>query len=126
MGPYGPAWARMGPARALDEREKFWKNAPAFVSNACLSKIVVFNLHITFFDSFTCSSDFWPKSATVPCGHQWSVYDVLGWFCGPGPGSGSGTGFLSLKGSQGVALNSLIFPRVIFFHVFFVTHFPTL
>ena len=43
-------------------------------------------------------------------GHQWSVYDVLGWFCGPGPGSGSGTGFLSLKGSQGVALKS---PRIL-------------
>ena len=43
-------------------------------------------------------------SATVPSGHQWNVYDSLGWFCGPGPGSGSGTGFLSLKGNQGVAL----------------------
>ena len=62
-------------------------------------------------------------SATVPCGYQWSVYDVLGWFCGPGLGSGSGTGFLSLKGSQGVALISR---GVTFFHVFFVTHFPTL
>ena len=55
-------------------------------------------------------------SATVPCGHQWNVYDVLGWFCGPGLGSGSGTGFLSLKGSQGVALISR---GVTFFHVFF-------
>ena len=55
-------------------------------------------------------------SATVPFGTQWSVYSFLGWFCGPGPGSGSGTGFLSLKGSQGVAL---IFPGVTFFMFFF-------
>ena len=27
-GPYGPIWARMGPARALEEREKFRKSAP--------------------------------------------------------------------------------------------------
>ena len=26
----GPIWARMGPARALEEREKFRKNAPFF------------------------------------------------------------------------------------------------
>ena len=26
MGPYGPVWARMGPARALDEQEKFRKD----------------------------------------------------------------------------------------------------
>ena len=42
-GPYGPIrahiWARMGPARALEEREKFGKNI--FRSNTSLSKIVV-------------------------------------------------------------------------------------
>ena len=27
-GPHGPIWARMGPARALEERENFRKNAP--------------------------------------------------------------------------------------------------
>ena len=26
IGPYGPVWARPGPARALEEREKFRKN----------------------------------------------------------------------------------------------------
>ena len=26
MSPYGPMWARMGPARALEERDKFKKN----------------------------------------------------------------------------------------------------
>ena len=29
-GPYGPLWAHMGPARALEEREKFKKDAPFF------------------------------------------------------------------------------------------------
>ena len=51
-----------------------------------------------------------------PVGTSGVFIEPLGWFCGPGPGSGSGTGFLSLKGSQGVALNPC---RVTFFHVFF-------
>ena len=28
VGPYGPVWARMGRARALEERDKFRKSAP--------------------------------------------------------------------------------------------------
>ena len=73
--------------------------------------------------SLHCMKLRFPSSATVPFGTQWSVHNPLGWFCGPGLGSGSGTGFLSLKGSQGVATDPC---RMTFFHVFFVTHFPTL
>ena len=60
-----------------------------------------------------------PSSATVPFGTQWSVYDPLGWFCGPGPGSGSGTGFLSLKGSQGFATGRSYFSWRDLFSCFF-------
>ena len=67
-------------------------------------------------DKFINKITFFELSATVPCGTQWSVYDPLGWFCGPEPGPGSGTGFLSLKGSQGFASG---FYRVTLFHVFF-------
>ena len=49
-GPYGPIWARMGPARALEEREKFRKNY--FLRNTCLSKIVVVDIHVTFLNGF--------------------------------------------------------------------------
>ena len=51
MGPYEPMRARMGPARALEEREKFRKNAPVFFQTT-VQKIAVFDLHMTFFDSF--------------------------------------------------------------------------
>ena len=44
ISPWGPAWA-------LEEREKFRKNM-FFSSNAFLSKIFVFNLHIMFFNGF--------------------------------------------------------------------------
>ena len=51
MGPSGPILARMGPARALDEREKFRKNIHAFVQTS-FSKTIAFDIHMMFFDSF--------------------------------------------------------------------------
>ena len=42
MGPYGPVWAHMGPAWALEEREKFKKKRILFLRNAYFSKICVF------------------------------------------------------------------------------------
>ena len=51
MGPYGPVRAHMGPARALEEREKFRKNIFS-LRNTFLSKIVVFDLHMLFFVRF--------------------------------------------------------------------------
>ena len=51
-GPYGLIRGRMGrtgPARALEEREKFWKNV-FFIFKYRLPKIVVFNIHMPFFD----------------------------------------------------------------------------
>ena len=50
-GPYGPLWAHVGPARALEEREKFRKNA-LFFRAAFLSTDVVFYLQTAFFDCF--------------------------------------------------------------------------
>ena len=65
MGPYGPQpgpgpnpdWAptrdleeSVGPARALEEREKIMKNALLFY--AFLRKNAVFGLQTTFFDGF--------------------------------------------------------------------------
>ena len=46
--PYGPIRAHMGPARALEEREKFRKKI-FFAQHMCFfsSKIVDFNLHMT-------------------------------------------------------------------------------
>ena len=82
------------------------------------------NTH-TYFNTHNDYVYDWTISATVPCGHQWSVYDVLGWFCGPGLGSGSGTGFLSLKGSQGVALSRSYFSPRDLFSLFFFNRFPT-
>ena len=52
VAPYWPVCAHMGSARALEERERFRKNAPFSLLNACFSKIVVFDLHMTFFDGF--------------------------------------------------------------------------
>ena len=50
MGPYGPVWAHMGRARALEAREKFRENVFIFLSNIFLfSKIVVFDIQTTFF-----------------------------------------------------------------------------
>ena len=51
-GPYRPVWARTGPARAREEREKFRRNAPFFLRNTFFSKIVAFDLHITFLYGF--------------------------------------------------------------------------
>jgi len=39
IGPYGPLWASMGPAQALEEREKFKRNI-FILHNTFLSKIV--------------------------------------------------------------------------------------
>ena len=50
MCPYGPVWARVGPARALEEREKLGKTC--FSSNTVLRKDIVFDLQTTFFDGF--------------------------------------------------------------------------
>ena len=42
----------MGPARALDELEKFRKNILVFFLNVFFSKIVIFDIRMTFFNSF--------------------------------------------------------------------------
>ena len=52
MGPFGPVWAHMGPARALEKRKKIWKVAPLFCPTHFVSKIVVFDLQTMFFDGF--------------------------------------------------------------------------
>ena len=51
MGPSRPVLAHMGPAQALEEREKLMKNVH-FLRNTSLLKIVVFDLQMTFFDGF--------------------------------------------------------------------------
>ena len=48
MGPYGP---RMGPAQALEEREKFRKKT-FFLRNIFFLKNIVFDIHIAIFISF--------------------------------------------------------------------------
>ena len=50
-GPYEPIRAHMDPARILDEREKFRKNNFFYITHFH-QKIIVFDLHIKFFDSF--------------------------------------------------------------------------
>ena len=62
MGQYVPIWARMGSARALEEREKFRKTI--FLHGTFFSKIVVFDFHIAFFNSFNGFFNFWPKYAS--------------------------------------------------------------
>ena len=52
MGPYGPIWAHMGPARALEEREKLKKSEPFFQVTFFL-EIFVFDLQSTFVDGKT-------------------------------------------------------------------------
>ena len=43
MGSYGPTWACMGPAQALEEQEKFRKSADLFfLRNAFFLKIIIF------------------------------------------------------------------------------------
>ena len=51
MGPYGPVWARIGPTRALEEREKFKKTY--FLNKTFFSKIIVFDLQTMLFDEKT-------------------------------------------------------------------------
>ena len=45
-------WARVGPARALEEREKFRTNT-FFAQHTFFSKIVVLDPHMALFDSFS-------------------------------------------------------------------------
>ena len=51
-GPYRPVWARMGPARALEERESSGKTHIFCYVTILSSKINVLDLHIVFFDGF--------------------------------------------------------------------------
>ena len=51
-GPYGHIRAHMGPARALEERERFRKITLLCLSNTFFSNIIVFDLLTTLFDGF--------------------------------------------------------------------------
>ena len=51
MGSYGPVWANVGPARALEERDKFRKNMFC-LRNTLFLKIVIFDLQTKFVDGF--------------------------------------------------------------------------
>ena len=64
MGAYGSVWARMGPARALEEREKFRKNEFASVSNVFSQKHKFWPSICRYLIIWTCSSDFLPKYAS--------------------------------------------------------------
>ena len=48
----GPIRAHTGPARALDEREKFKKKCTLVVQTHSLSKIVAFDLYVACLDRF--------------------------------------------------------------------------
>ena len=52
MGTYAPVWAHMSPARALEEWERFRKNAAFFVRHTFFPQIMVFDLHMMFFVRF--------------------------------------------------------------------------
>ena len=53
LGFSGSIWAHVGPARALEEREKYKKNLPLFLRNTFLFKIFVFGLQTAFFYGFS-------------------------------------------------------------------------
>ena len=68
MGPYkhmGPAWAleeSVGPARALEEWEKFWEHT--FFKCIFMKQMSFFVYRQRFFMVLTCSWIFWPKNDT--------------------------------------------------------------
>ena len=61
MGPCGPIQACMGPARALEEREKITKNTFCFYVTLCFQKSSFLTSIRRFLMILMCSSDFWPK-----------------------------------------------------------------